>query len=629
MKRILVIDESEVVRETLALILGREFSVVKRPLPGRGERAFADARDDVDLLILGVTPHLGTQVAALLHLAAQLPFAVLFLVESKSIASSLEREAEVGCLTKPFNPYELYRKVGELLARRGSFPFTDRGSLYLETGYLGFPFLSRTAASLVHRFAAARLPLLLSGEVGCGQERVASALCAQERLPSLRFSVDAAQMTEEYAAQLRFQISMHDELLSVPMVLLIQNIDRSTPAAQARLLSFVEDLEGKRENIWPITTASGNLLEQVYRGDFLGPLYYRLAALTLRLPALRERRDDIPALADWFARTYTRKLNLRSAALSEEALEVLRNYLWFGNVAELEVVIARTLAYHRKPLVAAEDLIFDFGSDPAPLSDAELAEEVESAQPEGKKVSEPRFEVYGGARTATGLMNGHGKTVDLNVVIHELAHELKNPMVTIKTFAQLLGERYQDDDFRNRFQEVVGGDIERMDDLLEMMIEFADFTRPRFTLVSLAEKVRAILARLQGECAKREARFEWKGNGSAADVRMDEAQLEYILKNLLLVILSETRKNSEIEIDLSRKGTLALSYWREGERMASISHYLTEQKPDGGETIFPLRILLAKHLLERNGGRFMSEARPAERERLTLEFATAEHRNED
>lgn len=110
---------------------------------------------------------------------------------------------------------------------------------------------------------------------------------------------------------------------------------------------------------------------------------------------------------------------------------------------------------------------------------------------------------------------------------------------------------------------------------------------------------------------------------------MDEAQLEYILKNLLLVILSETRKNSEIEIDLSRKGTLALSYWREGERMASISHYLTEQKPDGGETIFPLRILLAKHLLERNGGRFMSEARPAERERLTLEFATAEHRNED
>ena len=72
--------------------------------------------------------------------------------------------------------------------------------------------------------------------------------------------------------------------------------------------------------------------------------------------------------------------------------------------------------------------------------------------------------------------NGHAKSVDLNLVIHELAHEFKNPMVTIKTFAQLLGERYQDENFRSRFQEVVGGDIERMDDLLEVMIEFADFT---------------------------------------------------------------------------------------------------------------------------------------------------------
>ena len=60
---------------------------------------------------------------------------------------------------------------------------------------------------------------------------------------------------------------------------------------------------------------------------------------------------------------------------------------------------------------------------------------------------------------------------DLSVLIHELAHELKNPMVTIKTFAQLLTDRYQDENFRARFQDVVGCDIERMDDLLELMIE--------------------------------------------------------------------------------------------------------------------------------------------------------------
>ena len=80
---------------------------------------------------------------------------------------------------------------------------------------------------------------------------------------------------------------------------------------------------------------------------------------------------------------------------------------------------------------------------------------------------------------ANGSTNGSVTRFDLNVVIHELAHELKNPMVSIKTFAQLLGDRYQDENFRTRFQEVVGSDIERMDELLEVMIEFADFAQPR------------------------------------------------------------------------------------------------------------------------------------------------------
>ena len=80
-------------------------------------------------------------------------------------------------------------------------------------------------------------------------------------------------------------------------------------------------------------------------------------------------------------------------------------------------------------------------------------------------------------------------------------------MVTIKTFAQLLGDRYQDEDFRTRFQEVVGSDIERMDELLEMMIEFADFRQPQPGDLSLDDKLRAIVVELQAECAKRQTQF--------------------------------------------------------------------------------------------------------------------------
>ena len=631
MKRILVIDESEVVRETLALILGREFSVVKRPLAVRGGKAFADARDDVDLLIFGVTPQLGSQVAALLHLAAQLPFAVLFLVDSKSIAHTIEKRAEVACLAKPFNPYELYQKVGELLARRASFSFlrapAQEPADSDACGYLDFPFLSRSAASLARRFASARLPFLLTGETGCGHDRVAAAVCEQERMPAVRFTVDAAEMSEEYAAQLRLQIAVQEDLLSFPLTLLIQNLGRSSLQSQMRLLRFLEELAGKRDSVWPVTTADNDILERVYRGEFLEQLYYRLATLTLRLPPLRERREEITALAEWLARDYARKLNLGCPEFSEEAKRRLRNYLWFGNASELEAVIARTLAYHRKPLIAAEDLIFDFGRDPVlPLTgDFASGETIEGA--EAVEEADPKFEVYGGAAMPSGLQNGHAKMVDLNVVIHELAHELKNPMVTIKTFAQLLGERYQDENFRSRFQEVVGGDIQRMDDLLEMMIEFADFGRPRLSRVSLAEKVRTVLAPMHGEASNR-ARIDWKKDGAAGDIRVDESQLEYILKNILLVIFSESREGSKIEVDLSRKGMLLVSYLREGARMASISHYLDQRSHGPAEVIFPLRVLLAKHLLEKNGGRF-AIVTEGERETLTLEFSTAEHRNED
>ena len=625
MKRILVIDESEVVRETLGLILGREFAVVKRPLGSTKGFPLADTREEVDLLILGVTPRWGSQIAALLRFASQLPFAVLFLVESKSIARNIENEAEVGCLTKPFNPYELHEKVGQLLARRPGVP--GGGYLVREaagehlSAYLDFPFLSRSAASIVRRFAAARLPLLLSGEIGCGQDRVAAAICGSEKAPGLRFSINAAEMSDQYLDDLRQRLSAQANFRPSPATLVIQNLDRSSPAGQSLMLSFVEEWNDLRY----VTTAHSELLERVYRGEFLEALYYKLATLTLKLSPLRDRRDEIPVLAGWLARAYARKLDLGEPNFSAEATRRLSTYLWFGNVNELETVIARTLAFHRKPNIDAGDLIFDFSRDPEPGAHGDFAESSFAEVQTEEETSEPKFEIYGGSPASSSSANGHGKTADLNVVIHELAHEFKNPMVTIKTFAQLLGERYQDENFRSRFQEVVGHDIERMDDLLEMMIEFADFTRPRFTRVSLAEKLRAVLAKIHDKCAERQTRFEWKGNGSAHEIRTDEEQLEYILKNVLRMTLSEARMGSEIEIDISGHGTLAIRYLREGARVASISHYLGEQNSHANEGSLPLRVLLAKHLLERNGGRFSVDPAEGEKETLRLEFSLAEH----
>ena len=632
MKRILVIDESEVVRETLALILGREFAVVKRPLGSKG-LSIADTREDVDLLIFGVAPQLASEIAGLLRFAAQLPFAVLFLVDSKSIARTLENKAEVACLTKPFNPYELHEKVGQLLAQRAVFQAAGYLAREHETEdlspYLDFPYLSRSAAVVVRRFAATGLPLLLEGEMGCGQDRIAEAIGAFEKTPGLRLSVNAAEVTEDYLAQLSLRLSLQINLRVLPTTLIIQNLDKCSVVSQSLILNFLEETAGKLDRIRYLTTASAELLNQVYRGEFLEGLYYKLATLTLKLSPLRERRDDIPILAEWLARDYAKKLGLGEPHLSAEAKLRLSNYLWFGNVKELETVIARTLAFQRKPYIDDADLIFEFGSDTQLGAHADFAELVPGESRDYQGATEPKLEVYSRAPASSGTANGHGKTADLNVVIHELAHELKNPMVTIKTFAQLLGERYQDENFRNRFQEVVGHDIERMDDLLEVMIEFADFARPRSSKVALTEKLRSVLTHMHSESAKRQTRFEWKGNGGLNEIQADESQLEYILKNVLRVTLSEARMGSEIEIDVSSHGTLAISYLREGARVASISHYLDAQDSAANQSILPLRVLLAKHLLERNGGRFAISPSDGEKETLRMEFPLAEHRNEN
>ena len=628
MKRILIIDESEIVRETLALILGREFAVSKRSL-GTQEFSLADTQNDVDLLILGISPQYGLEAASLMRFATQLPFAVLFLVDSKSTARVIQPQSQVACLTKPFNPYDLHEKVGQLLARRAAFPkpINPGRELRDSARYLEFPYLSRSAATLVSRMALARLPLLVSGEIGCGQERVTSGLHQLQAMRGLQVTINAVDVSPDYLSQKTLQLSLHESLKAAPTTLVIQNLDKSSPAAQSLLLSFLQDAEDKFDEIRYLATANGDLLEKVYRNEFLEVLYYRLAKLTLKLLLLRERKDDIPILAAWFARSYAKALGLPEPTLSPEANSRLSNYLWFGNLSELEAVIARTLALRRKVSIDAMDLIFDFGDARTPTNEmGDLAEFVPSDARADLKLARPQLQPYSGTTGANGSGNGQVKSVDLNVLIHELAHELKNPMVTIKTFAQLLGDRYQDENFRTRFREVVGSDIERMDDLLEMMIEFADFAQPRRGDVALNEKLRAALAEIHGECAKRQARVEWKENGAAHIIQADESHLAYILKNVLLAALSQTKMGSEIVLDVSRHGALVISYRREGARVVSIAHYLDEVSPRPDENILPLRILLAKNLLERNGGRFAIDSSEDDRETVRMEFPIAEHR---
>jgi two-component system response regulator PilR (NtrC family) len=622
MKRILVIDESEVIRDTLALILGRDFLVVKKAL-ARGELSLYDAPHEIDLMILGVAPILRSETSRLLTFATQAPFAVLLLVDSKSTAKAIEDREQIGCLAKPFNPYELKEKVGQLLARRPVLPEPpEHESKHpVRTEYLEYPYLARAAASLIHRFADTHFPVLIAGEIGCGQDRVARAVYALRGETGPPIAVDGAAVNPHYLSEKRLEVLRRRGLQQRQPVMLVENTDRLNPFDQSLLLTFLEQVEhdgGGRRQL--VATAKVDLLEKVYRGEFLESLYARLATLSLRLAPLRERREDLPVLAECVAQEYSRELGLGPIQFADTAIERLQNYLWFGNLTELEMVIARTLAARRATRLEAADLIFDFTdveTEPRP------AEERPAPGPEPRR--ELRL-VSAHPNTHSGLSgaqgNGHIQRIDLSILIHELAHELKNPMVTIKTFAQLLSERYQDEDFRTRFEGVVSTDIERMDDLLESLVEFADFMQPQTRVLPLDDSLIAVLAEMSGDCAKRQVQVRWKDSGSKCVVRADEAQVKFVLRNILIAVLSQIKPGSEIEVHVEKNGSLSLTYVREMGRMAAISQYFNNSAPNSTQDILPLRVLLAKHLIERNHGRIVIEDAEDDKAVVTIEFPT-------
>jgi hypothetical protein len=167
---------------------------------------------------------------------------------------------------------------------------------------------------------------------------------------------------------------------------------------------------------------------------------------------------------------------------------------------------------------------------------------------------------------------------------------------------------------------VVDCDIERMDELLKVITEFAGFDQPRKNSIALKDYLHSTLKAINDDCAKRQVRVGWKGNGQGVKIMADAAQLQYALKNTMLAVLSQTRMGSEIELALGERGSLTISYLREGERIQSLANYLSDATTPAKENILPLRIMLAREIVERSGGRFGMDQTDGDREVVTMEF---------
>ena len=146
--------------------------------------------------------------------------------------------------------------------------------------------------------------------------------------------------------------------------ILLDEIDAFTPALQVKLLRVIQDrlyervgdTRTLRADVRIIAATNLKLLDLVKHGKFRGDLYYRINVIAMRLPALRDRKGDLPLLVDHFISRISRGMGKTINGITEEAMAVLTRYPWPGNIRELENVIERAVILAKHAKLDLEDL---------------------------------------------------------------------------------------------------------------------------------------------------------------------------------------------------------------------------------------------------------------------------------
>jgi DNA-binding NtrC family response regulator len=144
----------------------------------------------------------------------------------------------------------------------------------------------------------------------------------------------------------------------------LDEISNTSHSMQIKLLRVLQDKEvymvgGKKSqkvDVRVIAATNVDLSDLVRRNKFREDLYYRLNVLTINIPPLRERGDDIFLLIQYFIRKFSKEASVREPRFSDSAYQVLKNYQWFGNVRELENVIQRLVIMSEEEIIDVPDL---------------------------------------------------------------------------------------------------------------------------------------------------------------------------------------------------------------------------------------------------------------------------------
>jgi two-component system, NtrC family, response regulator GlrR len=355
------------------------------------------AASDPALLGIGgglrlVLAHPGCLDAAAAQVACAVPQSVI-VVSSRLSPSQLAALLDEGArdfVCDPFGDDELELRVRRACRQIASLEPAPPLPKALHPNIRGFVGSSPAFMRQVEKlptFAGCDANVLILGETGTGKEIFARAIhYCSARASRPWVAVNCGAMPTELVENELFghirgaYTTAHGERAGLVReaeggTLFLDDVDCLPQAAQAKLLRFLQEGEFRpvgsntvwRANVRVVAASNQRLPELVAGGGFRQDLFFRLNVLTLQLPPLRERRDDIAALALHFVREFAAQFKRVPPAPSARALQKLVLHGWPGNVRELRHVIERAVLLAPGPVLGAEDIDIDGGSEAPPL----------------------------------------------------------------------------------------------------------------------------------------------------------------------------------------------------------------------------------------------------------------------
>jgi len=383
--RILVVDDEAAVRESLNdWLMEDDYEV---GLAASGEDAVSMAQEkswDVILLDLKMPGMDGLET--LKRLKKMMPEAeVLMMTAFATIDTAVQamKEGAFDYLVKPFDPDEIEMHIKKIVEHKELVLENILLRKKLEEKYQYDEIIGKSGAmqevfDLITRIAPTDSTVLITGESGTGKELIAQAIHGNSNrcympfiavscgalpdslLESELFGYEKGAFTgAEHTKKGRFEMADKGTIF-------LDEIGDISFKTQVDLLRVLQQKEFRRlggeevikVDVRILAATNRDLQKAIRENRFREDLYYRLNVISIHVPPLRERKEDIPLLAETFIRRYCLEMNKEEVKIAPTALKLLLDYDWPGNVRELENVIERALVIGQGKEIAANDLPF-------------------------------------------------------------------------------------------------------------------------------------------------------------------------------------------------------------------------------------------------------------------------------